>query len=254
MIEFQDVHKAFSDPGGNEITAARDLNLTLRDGETHCLIGTSGCGKTTTLRMVNRMEEPTGGRILVGGDDVTQPDVYQLRRRIGYVIQSGGLFPHMTIERNVGVMCGLEGWSAEATHDRVNTLLRLVNLSPETFAERYPGELSGGQRQRVGVARALALDPEYILMDEPFGALDPITRAQIHEDFRELLREVSKTILLVTHDLREAFKLGDRVSVMHHGELVQTGTEAELNARPVNTFVEEFLRGHVVQEDDDASR
>ena len=182
---------------------------------------------------------------VVGGEDVADLDVYPLRRRIGYVIQTGGLFPHLTVSRNVGLMCELEGWSAGPTRERVGDLLRLVNLPAEKFADRYPAELSGGQRQRVGVARALALDPEYVLMDEPFGALDPITRAQVHDEFEQLLAEVHKTILLVTHDLAEAFRLGDRVSIMHRGSLVQTGSEAELMSSPANEFVREFLAGHV---------
>ena len=203
MIEFRGVEKVFPDPRGGEITAVRELNLVVRDGETHCLIGTSGCGKTTTLRMVNRLEEPTSGRLLVGGDDVAGLDVYQLRRRIGYVIQAGGLFPHMTVAKNVGIMCELSGWAAEDTKKRVTELLQLVNLPADEFATRYPGELSGGQRQRVGVARALALDPDYVLMDEPFGALDPITRTEIHQEFLKLQKFEARTMVLVTHDLRD---------------------------------------------------
>lgn len=247
MIEFQGVHKTFPDPlgGDNEIVAVKRLDLVVRDGETHCLIGTSGCGKTTTLRMVNRLEEPSRGRILLGGEDVAGIDITRLRRRIGYVIQAGGLFPHMTVARNVGIMGELEGWPRDEIRAQVEELLRLVNLPAGEFASRYPADLSGGQRQRVGVARALALDPQYLLMDEPFGALDPITRAQIHDEFQQLTAQVRKTILLVTHDLDEAFKLGDRVSLMHEGSLVQTGTEEELKNRPVGSFVDEFLAGHL---------
>ena len=245
MIEFQGVEKAFPDPRGGEITAVRGLDLIVRDGETHCLIGTSGCGKTTTMRMINRLEEPTRGRVLLDGQDIAGMDTIQLRRRIGYVIQTGGLFPHMTVGKNVGIMCELEAWAEDKTRARVHELLRLVNLPAEEFARRYPGELSGGQRQRVGVARALALDPAYVLMDEPFGALDPITRAQIHDEFQQLRSEMHKTILLVTHDLSEAFKLGDRISLMHEGSLVQTGTEDELKNQPASSFVEEFLEGHL---------
>lgn len=244
MIEIQSVDKSFRDPRGGEIAAVEGLDLVVRDGETHCLIGTSGCGKTTTMRLVNRLEEPTRGRVLVDGEDVSGLDEFALRRRIGYVIQTGGLFPHMTVARNIGLMCDLEGWSAGSIQDRVRELLRLVNLPFEEFAGRYPAELSGGQRQRVGVARALALDPPHVLMDEPFGALDPISRAQLHEEFERLLRQVKKTVLLVTHDLGEAFRLGDRVSIMHRGALVQTGTEEELTTRPANAFVREFLAGH----------
>jgi osmoprotectant transport system ATP-binding protein len=245
VIEFQNVDKTFPDPRGGDIRAVCELSLLVREGETHCLIGTSGCGKTTTLRMVNRLEEPTSGRVLVGGEDIASLDVYRLRRRVGYVIQNGGLFPHMTVAKNVGIMCELEGWGAQDVRQRVGELLQLVNLPADEFATRYPGELSGGQRQRVGVARALALDPGYVLMDEPFGALDPITRAQVHDEFQQLLEEVHKTVLLVTHDLPEAFKLADRVSIMDKGRLIQTGTEEELTSNPANAFVADFLEAHV---------
>jgi osmoprotectant transport system ATP-binding protein len=247
MIEFQEVRKVFPDPRGGEITAVHDLNLIVREGETHCLIGTSGCGKTTALRMVNRLETPSAGRVLVGGHNVEDLCVYRLRRRIGFVIQTGGLFPHMTVAKNVGILCELDGWTAKKTRDRVTELLKLVNLPSEEFATRYPGELSGGQRQRVGVARALALDPEYVLMDEPFGALDPITRAQIHEEFRPILAQVHKPVLLVTHDITEAFKLSDRVSIMDQGGIIQTGTEQELKTNPATDFVRDFLAGHVLE-------
>lgn len=244
MIEFQGVDKVFGDPRGDPVRAVRDLDLVVHSGETHGLIGTSGCGKTTTLRMVNRLEEPTRGTVRVGGVPVTEVDPYDLRRGIGYVIQTGGLFPHMTVARNVGLLCELEGWSPARRTERVEELLDLVNLPLGDFGQRYPAELSGGQRQRVGVARALALDPETLLMDEPFGALDPITRSQIRGEFRQLLSTVGKTVLLVTHDLREAFELADRVSIMDAGRIVQTGTEAELTANPADDFVREFLANH----------
>ncbi|MCR9244661.1 MAG: ATP-binding cassette domain-containing protein [bacterium] len=241
MIEFEGVDKVFLDGSGREIPAVRQLDLRVTDGEVHCLLGTSGCGKTTCLRLVNRLEVPTAGRVLVGGEDVAQCDVYRLRRRIGYVIQSGGLFPHLSVARNVGLLCDLEGWSPERRQARVAELLELVNLPAGEFGARYPGELSGGQAQRVGVARALALDPEYVLMDEPFGALDPVTRGQIHGEFEELRRAVRKTVLLVTHDLAEAVRLGDRISIMDRGQVIQTGTPAELVASPANEFVAEFF-------------
>ncbi len=241
MIEFERVHKTFVGARGETVTAVADLDLTVTSGETHCLLGTSGCGKTTTLRLVNRLEEPTAGRVRVGGEDIAVADVIALRRRIGYVVQNGGLFPHMTVARNVALLLELEGRSAAACRARVGELLELVNLPPDEFAERYPAELSGGQRQRVGVARALALDPEVVLMDEPFGALDPITRAGIHEEFTRLLARVHKTVLLVTHDLAEAFRLGERISVMNAGRLVQTGTPEELENAPADPFVAEFL-------------
>ena len=210
-----------------------------RHGFTECL--PSGSGKTTLLRMVNRLEEPTRGSVLLAGKDVAEADVIALRRRIGYVIQTGGLFPHMTVAANVGVMCRLEGWPAKKIDDRVCELLELVNLPHADYSLRYPSELSGGERQRVGVARALALDPEYLLMDEPFGALDPITRLQLHREFEQLQERLQKTVLLVTHDLAEAFALADRVSLLHEGVLVQTGSEADLVDSPATPFVSEFL-------------
>ena len=244
MIEFEGVEKVFHGPDGRDVRAVAGIDLAVRDGETHCLIGTSGCGKTTTLRLVNRLEQPTRGVVRVAGRDVAGTDVHELRRGIGYVIQSGGLFPHMSVARNVGLLCQLEGHDAERVRARVAELLRLVDLPAEQFAHRYPAELSGGQRQRVGFARALALDPPIVLMDEPFGALDPITRSDLHGEFRRLLLQVRKTVLLVTHDLPEAFLLADRISVMHRGEIVQTGTADELRANPANAFVADFLAGH----------
>lgn len=243
MIRFEGVRKSFPDRTGTEVVALDDLNLSIEEGEIHCLIGPSGCGKTTTLRLVNRLELPDRGQVFVDGQDVSSGDVYALRKRIGYVIQSGGLFPHMTVAGNVGLLCELEGWTPKATAERVNELLTLANLPPGRFAQRFPGELSGGERQRVGLARALALDPQTILMDEPFAALDPITRKQVHQDFLALLRQVKKTVLLVTHDLDEAFKLGDRVSLMKDGALLQTGTETTFREQPATDFVQEFVTG-----------
>ena len=238
------MRKAFAAAGGGETVAVDDLTLRIEAGETHCLIGTSGCGKTTTLRLVNRLEEPTSGQVLVGGRDTVDADPYHLRRGIGYVVQSGGLFPHLTVERNVGVLCELESWARADVRARVHELLELVDLPPAQFAARYPHELSGGQRQRVGIARALALDPEHLLMDEPFGALDPITRSDVQRELRPLFRGLHKTVLLVTHDLSEAFMLGDRVTLMHGGRALQTGTRDDLTQRPASDFVAEFVRGH----------
>ncbi|MCB9916815.1 MAG: ATP-binding cassette domain-containing protein [Planctomycetes bacterium] len=243
MIEFDNVTKRFSDQSGADVVAVRELALTIGRGETHALIGTSGCGKTTTLRMINRLEEPTSGSIRVDGQDIAAVDVYGLRRRIGYVIQTGGLFPHMTVAENIGVLCELERHPPAEISRRVGELLSLVGLEPTQFATRFPGELSGGQRQRVGVARALALDPDYVLMDEPFSALDPITRTEIHDEFEQVLKTVHKTVLLVTHDLHEAFKLADRISIMHGGSIVQTGTREQLERTPANEFVSRFLAG-----------
>lgn len=244
MIELQRVSKVFG-AGASEVRAVDDLSLRVADGETLCLIGTSGSGKTTALKMVNRLIEPSSGRILVDGEEVQGTDVIRLRRRLGYVIQKGGLFPHRTVEDNVALLPRLEGWPAARVRARVAELLALVNLPVERFGGRYPGELSGGQQQRVGVARALALDPPHILMDEPFGALDPITRDGLQEEFLRLKREVRKTIVLVTHDLAEAFRLGDRVALMHEGRLVQAGGAEDFRRRPATAFVEDFVRSHL---------
>jgi len=242
VIEFQSVHKKFVDANGRENVALHDLSLAIAPGEVHCLIGTSGCGKTTSLRLVNRLEDPTVGKVLVGGEDVSGVDIIQLRRRIGYVIQTGGLFPHMTVAQNISVLNTLEGQREEVIRERVRELLSLVHLDADQFASRYPRELSGGQRQRVGIARALALDPEYLLMDEPFGALDPVTRSQLLADLQPVFRDLGKTVLLVTHDLEEAFAFGQRVSLMHAGRIVQTGTREDLESSPADAFVERFLQ------------
>ncbi len=196
------------------------LDLDVRRGETLVLLGESGCGKTTTLKLINRLLVPTGGEVLVEGRDTREWDAIQLRRRTGYVIQEAGLFPHFTVERNIGLVPSLEGWNEARTRERTHELLRLVGLEPESIAARYPSELSGGQRQRVGVARALAADPPLLLMDEPFGALDPLTRAALQREFSALQKSLGKTVVFVTHDVREAFLLGTRVGLMHAGRLV----------------------------------
>ena len=245
MICFKNVTREFTTPGHGTVVAVRNLTLAVAAGETLCLIGPSGCGKTTTMKLVNRLIEPTGGTITVDDLDIREQDPIELRRRIGYVIQSGGLFPHMTVARNIGLLCEVEGWEPDRMERRVDELLELVNLPPSEFAARRPGELSGGQRQRVGVARSLALDPRIVLMDEPFGALDPITRDQLHDEFTALKAAVKKTIILVTHDMREAFKLGDRIALMDRGEIVQIGSAADFRARPASPFVETFLRSHL---------
>ena len=246
MIRLEAVSKHFpGSPGGAPVRAVHELSLEVAAGECVCLIGSSGCGKTTTLRMINRLEEPSSGRVLVGGQDVLELEPVALRRRIGYVVQRGGLFPHMSVERNVGLLCELEGWSPERRTARVRELLELVQLAPGDFATRYPAELSGGQRQRVGVARALALDPELLLLDEPFGALDPITRGELQEEFRALGARVQKTMLLVTHDLDEAFRLGDRVGLMSEGRLLQLGGLDDFESAPASDFVQRFLERHL---------
>lgn len=197
-----------------------NLNLTVERGETLVLLGESGCGKTTTLKLVNRLLLPTSGEVLVEGKPTTQWDPITLRRHIGYVIQEGGLFPHFTIARNVGLVPALSGWTEARTEGRVLELLNLVGLDPKRFAERYPRELSGGQRQRVGVARALAGDPPLLLLDEPFGALDPLTRASLQREFADLASRLGKTAILVTHDVREAVLLASRIGLMHAGQLL----------------------------------
>ncbi|MFQ5929763.1 MAG: ABC transporter ATP-binding protein, partial [Acidobacteriota bacterium] len=205
-----------------------NLNLEVRQGETFVLLGRSGCGKTTTLKLVNRLIEPKSGEVRVEGRATTSWDPISLRRRIGYVIQEVGLFPHFTVERNIALLPSLEKWDTEKTRLRVKELLTLVGLDPAEFSKRYPSELSGGQRQRVGVARALAVNPPILLMDEPFGALDPLTRNEIQEEFKELQERLKKTILFVTHDLREALLLGDRIGLMKEGQIAVSGTPERL--------------------------
>jgi osmoprotectant transport system ATP-binding protein len=197
-----------------------DVSFTVPSGETLALVGRSGAGKSTVLKLINRLLTPTRGRVLVGGADVAQADAFALRRATGYVLQDVGLFPHMTIARNVGVVPTLLGWNAARINERTVELLTMVGLPPAEYAERWPHQLSGGQRQRVGVARALAADPPVILMDEPFGALDPVTRVELHREFRRIQDRLRKTIVLVTHDLREACALATRIGVLHEGRVV----------------------------------
>jgi osmoprotectant transport system ATP-binding protein len=222
--------------------AVKSLSLEVPAGELVALIGPSGCGKSTILRMINRLIEPTSGKILLDGDDILSADAVELRRKIGYVIQHVGLFPHQTIAANVATVPRLLGWPKERTRQRVNELLELVGLDPTRYGKRYPSELSGGQNQRVGVARALAADPTALLMDEPFSAVDPIVRVRLQDEFLRLQRTVRKTIVFVTHDLDEAVRLADRVVVLsEHGTLEQFATPAELLSQPANAFVREFI-------------
>jgi osmoprotectant transport system ATP-binding protein len=215
MIEFRDI--AYALPNGQPLLSG--LNLEVQRGETLVLLGRSGSGKTTTLKLVNRLLTPTGGEVRVNGAPTAESDVIRLRRSIGYVIQDVGLFPHFTVERNIGLVPRIEGWTAERIHLRVVELLQMVGLG-EQMASRYPHQLSGGQRQRVGVARALAADPAILLMDEPFGALDALTRDQLQREFLSLQRRLGKTLIFVTHDLREALRLGSRIALMDAGRLV----------------------------------
>ncbi|MDQ3484873.1 MAG: ATP-binding cassette domain-containing protein, partial [Actinomycetota bacterium] len=225
MIRLQGVGKTY--PGGS--VAVRELDLDVCRGELVTLVGPSGCGKSTTLKMINRLIEPSTGRIELGGEDVTQMDAVKLRRRIGYVIQQIGLFPHQTIRANVATLPGLLGWKKEKTRDRVDELLHTMGLDPDEFGDRYPHQLSGGQRQRVGVARALAADPDVLLMDEPFGAVDPVVRGRLQDQFLEIQDNLAKTVVLVTHDIEEAVRLGDRVAVFEPGgRLAQFDTPARV--------------------------
>jgi len=217
LVEFRDV--SFSHAGASSPIISH-LTFTVQQGETLVLLGESGCGKTTTLKLINRLLLPSSGQVLVEGKATTQWDPIRLRRRTGYVIQEGGLFPHFTVERNVGLVPTLEGWGETRIRERVRELLSLVGLEPNDFASRYPGELSGGQRQRIGVARALAAEPPLLLLDEPFGALDPLTRASLQRQFADLAKRLNKTAVFVTHDVREALLLASRIGLMHKGQLL----------------------------------
>jgi len=238
MITLSNVSKSFD---GGETFAVRNLSLTVDDGETLVLLGSSGCGKTTTLKMINRLIEATEGRIEVGGRDVAGLDPVGLRRAIGYVFQGIGLFPHMTVRQNIEVVPRLLAWPAEKRRRRALELLELVDLPPDQYAERLPRRLSGGQQQRVGVARALAADPAHLLMDEPFGALDALSRDALQQEMLDLKRRLGKTVVFVTHDIFEALTLGDRIAVLHRGELQQVGPKEELLGRPATPFVRELF-------------
>ena len=222
LVEFREV--SFAVNGGRPIIDG--LSLKVQHGETLVLLGESGCGKTTTLKLVNRLLTPTSGKVLVEEKATTEWDVIRLRRRTGYVIQEAGLFPHFTVEQNIALVPNLEGWDEARVRARVRELLALVGLDPEQFAHRYPRELSGGQRQRIGVARALAADPPLLLMDEPFGALDPLTRASLQTEFAELKARLGKTVIFVTHDVRESLMLGSRIALMDAGRIVVLETPA----------------------------
>jgi osmoprotectant transport system ATP-binding protein len=237
MITMDHVSKRFGD---GSAAAVDDLSMVVPDGETVALVGPSGCGKTTTMRMINRLIEPTEGRIMVAGEDVRTVDPVQFRRRIGYVIQQVGLFSHMTIAQNIGAVPKLLGWDAPKIKRRNEELIELVGLDTSMLS-RYPRQLSGGQRQRVGVARALAADPPVLLMDEPFGAIDPIARTRLQNEFRAILRRVKKTVVMVTHDIDEAVRLGDRIAIMRAGKIVQYDTPDTILSRPVDGFVENFV-------------
>jgi len=238
MLRLEQVSKRYADG----TVAVHELTLDVGRGEIACLVGPSGCGKTTTMKMINRLVEPSSGRILLGGDDVTQVNPQALRRRIGYVIQQVGLFPHQTVAANVATVPSLLGWDRARRTARTNELLDLVGLDPHVHARRYPHELSGGQRQRVGVARALAADPPVLLMDEPFGAVDPIARDKLQVEFLRLQQQVRKTVVFVTHDVDEAVRLGDRIAVLREGGyLEQYDVPATILGAPASPFVADFV-------------
>jgi len=237
MVRFEQVSKVYA--GGQK--AVDNLTLEIERGEFVCFIGPSGCGKTTTMKMINRLHEPTAGRISINGRDIMQMDAVELRRSIGYVIQQIGLFPHMTIAQNVELVPRLLGWDAARREQRVNELMPMVGLDPAMYRNRYPKELSGGQQQRVGVIRALAAEPDLILMDEPFGALDPITRESLQDELKRLQAKLKKTIVFVTHDMDEALKLADRIVVMREGRAHQVATPEELLRNPKDEFVAQFI-------------
>jgi osmoprotectant transport system ATP-binding protein len=238
LIRLQHVTKRY--PNGR--VALDDLDLTIDAGELAVLVGPSGCGKTTTLRLINRLIDPTEGQVFVHGDDVATKDPVELRRQIGYVIQQVGLFPHLTIGSNVATVPRLLGWDKARVRSRVDDLLQLVGLDPAAYRDRYPHQLSGGQQQRVGVARALGADPPVLLMDEPFGALDPVTRVRLQDELLSIQADVRKTIVFVTHDIDEAVKLGDRIAIFGDDHrLQQYATPAELLASPASDFVVSFV-------------
>lgn len=237
MIKFDQVTKVY----GDKVKAVDNVSFDVPEGNIVVFLGPSGCGKTTTLRMVNRLESITDGKILVNGTDVNSLNDIELRRNIGYVIQHNGLFPNMTIEDNVMAVPNLIGWDRKKKADRYKYLMDLVGLNPDEYRKRYPHELSGGQQQRVGIARAMAADPPVMLMDEPFGALDPVIRTRIQNEFLQIQKEVKKTILFVSHDIDEAIKMGDGIAIFKEGKLMQYDSPSELLAHPKNDFVREFV-------------
>ena len=237
MITLDQVSKSYD--GVSRII--NNLSFEVLEGEILMLLGSSGCGKSTILKMINRLIDPTEGRIYLDGKDIQQQDPIELRRSIGYVFQGIGLFPHLSIRENISMVPRLIGWPEDRINNRYRELLELVQLSPEIHADRFPDELSGGQQQRVAVARALAADPAYLLMDEPFGALDAITRDSLQQEFLELNQRLNKTIIFVTHDIVEAVTLGDRIAILHEGQLEQIGTREEILENPATDFVRELF-------------
>lgn len=245
-IEFKNVSKTFK---GAVYPAVNDISLTVNEGEFVTILGSSGCGKTTLLKMVNRLYEPDHGSIILFGEDISTVDVVKVRRRIGYVIQQIGLFPHYTVGDNIATVPKLLNWEKDTITARVDELLTLVGLHPEEYLDRYPAQLSGGQQQRVGLARALAVDPKIMLMDEPFGAVDSITREKLQDELLRLHQETGKTFLLVTHDIEEAFKLGERVIIMNDGTIRQFDTPDAIIRRPADPFVQSLVNSAKAKEE-----
>ncbi|WP_440119195.1 ABC transporter ATP-binding protein [Paenibacillus sp. QZ-Y1] len=239
MIQFDNVSKQY--PDGTD--ALRQVNLQINKGELFVMIGPSGCGKTTMLKMINRLIERTAGTVRINERLIDEYNIHELRWNIGYVLQQIALFPHMTIAENIAVVPELRKWKSDKIKERVHTLLDMVGLNGQTYSDRKPAELSGGQQQRIGVLRALAADPEIVLMDEPFSALDPMSREKLQDDILDIQRQMKKTIVFVTHDIQEAMKLGDRICIMKDGQVLQVGTPQELIQQPADTFVREFVGG-----------
>lgn len=237
MIRFENISKTY----GHGHKAVDDINLHIKEGEILVFIGPSGCGKTTTMKMINRLVEPTTGKIFIKDEDISTLNPVELRRNIGYVIQHVGLLPHMTIAENVALVPKLKKWEKSVYVDRVNELLHMVNLDPKVYGNRHPNELSGGQQQRIGVIRAMAADPPIILMDEPFSALDPISREQLQDELVRLQETISKTIIFVTHDIDEAIKIANRICIIKDGKIVQVDTPERILRHPANEFVKEFI-------------
>jgi len=237
MIEFINVGMTY--PNGN--VGLKNINLTIKESEITVFIGPSGSGKTTLLKMINRLEDNTTGEVNINGKNVKDYNIHKMRWDIGYALQQVALFPHMTVEENIAIVPELKKWKKEKIDARINELLNMVGLEPKKYRKRNPSELSGGEAQRVGIARALAADPKIILMDEPFSALDPITRANLQEDVKKLQKQIHKTIVFVTHDIEEAFLLGDKICIIQDGELIQSGTKHEIISNPKNDFVKKFI-------------
>ncbi len=236
MISLQNIHKSFK-----KFNVIKDLSLEIAKGEIVSLIGPSGCGKTTTIKMINGLEKPTEGKVLIDGKDISDLDLIQLRRGMGYIIQQTGLFPHMTIEENIGIIPKLEGKDKDEIRKKVYSLMEMIGLDADDYLWRYPAQLSGGQLQRVGVARAFAMDPEIILMDEPFSALDPVTREQLQNELLEIQSKMKKTIVFVTHDMREAIKISDKICILNNGKIAQYDTPENILKKPADEFVTNFV-------------